>query len=143
MNESNEYEIAWRAVAAVLSKVIPGWTGFESTGTKSAVKAIELLARAKHPDAMCGDCPPIGYPTDKTRCNTCPRKIPNFPIGKFAQLAAETLEPPGLEKALGALSALLNNPALEFGEEISLEAALINFACGRIKELAEFRGAEV
>ena len=24
--------------------------------------------------ALCSDCPPIGYPTDKTRCAECPRK---------------------------------------------------------------------
>ena len=23
---------------------------------------------------LCEDCPPIGYPTDKTRCCDCPRK---------------------------------------------------------------------
>ena len=23
---------------------------------------------------LCEDCPPIGYPTDKTRCRDCPRK---------------------------------------------------------------------
>lgn len=22
---------------------------------------------------LCSDCPPVGYPTDKTRCATCPR----------------------------------------------------------------------
>lgn len=22
----------------------------------------------------CDDCPPIGYPTDKTRCDECPRR---------------------------------------------------------------------
>lgn len=23
---------------------------------------------------MCSDCPPVGYPTDKTRCTDCPRR---------------------------------------------------------------------
>jgi uncharacterized paraquat-inducible protein A len=23
---------------------------------------------------VCSDCPPVGYPTDKTRCSTCPNK---------------------------------------------------------------------
>lgn len=23
---------------------------------------------------LCGDCPPAGYPTDKTRCTACPRR---------------------------------------------------------------------
>jgi hypothetical protein len=24
--------------------------------------------------SMCSDCPPVGYPTDKTRCSDCPRR---------------------------------------------------------------------
>ncbi len=24
--------------------------------------------------AMCEDCPPVGYPTDETRCTPCPRR---------------------------------------------------------------------
>lgn len=32
-----------------------------------------------HPDpareeALCSDCPPVGYPTDETRCTPCPRR---------------------------------------------------------------------
>ena len=23
---------------------------------------------------FCEDCPPVGYPTDKTRCASCPRR---------------------------------------------------------------------
>jgi len=23
---------------------------------------------------LCADCPPVGYPTDKTRCRPCPRR---------------------------------------------------------------------
>ena len=26
--------------------------------------------------ALCDDCPPLGYPTDKTRCLECPRRTP-------------------------------------------------------------------
>ena len=26
--------------------------------------------------ALCDDCPPLGYPTDKTRCLECPRRVP-------------------------------------------------------------------
>lgn len=25
---------------------------------------------------LCSDCPPVGYPTDKTRCLPCPRRTP-------------------------------------------------------------------
>lgn len=31
-----------------------------------------ILSQAK--DELCDDCPPKGYPTDKTRCKTCPRR---------------------------------------------------------------------
>ena len=24
---------------------------------------------------LCSDCPPIGYPTDNTRCSECPRRV--------------------------------------------------------------------
>ena len=27
-------------------------------------------------DDLCDDCPPVGYPTDKTRCLPCPRRTP-------------------------------------------------------------------
>jgi hypothetical protein len=23
---------------------------------------------------LCADCPPVGYPTDKTRCTSCPHR---------------------------------------------------------------------
>lgn len=30
-----------------------------------------------HPtEDHCDDCPPVGYPTDKTRCTECPRRDP-------------------------------------------------------------------
>lgn len=28
-------------------------------------------------EALCSDCPPVGYPTDKTRCAECPRHTPS------------------------------------------------------------------
>ncbi len=27
--------------------------------------------------ALCSDCPPAGYPTNKTRCHSCPRSEDN------------------------------------------------------------------
>jgi hypothetical protein len=27
-------------------------------------------------DLLCEDCPPVGYPTNKTRCDPCPRHDP-------------------------------------------------------------------
>ncbi len=28
---------------------------------------------------LCSDCPPVGYPTDETRCDSCPRCLPLCP----------------------------------------------------------------
>jgi hypothetical protein len=36
----------------------------------------EAAARERKTAALCGDCPPVGYPTDKTRCAVCPRRLP-------------------------------------------------------------------
>lgn len=35
-------------------------------------------SRAGRPmsEALCSDCPPIGYLTDRTRCSECPRRMP-------------------------------------------------------------------
>jgi hypothetical protein len=30
-------------------------------------------------DGLCGDCPPVGYSTDKTRCLPCPRRTASSP----------------------------------------------------------------
>ena len=30
--------------------------------------------QAKVSDKLCSDCPPADYPTDKTRCDDCPRR---------------------------------------------------------------------
>jgi hypothetical protein len=34
------------------------------------IKAIEI----ERDRLLCSDCPPIGYPTDETRCSACPRR---------------------------------------------------------------------
>jgi hypothetical protein len=31
-------------------------------------------ATVENPEELCSDCPPMGYPTDKTRCLPCPRR---------------------------------------------------------------------
>jgi len=37
---------------------------------------ITRIAAGQGEDAevLCSDCPPVGYPTDKTRCLPCPRR---------------------------------------------------------------------
>lgn len=42
-------------------------------GTDQAKTEKETPANAST-IALCSDCPPIGYPTDKTRCAECPRR---------------------------------------------------------------------
>jgi hypothetical protein len=36
----------------------------------------EISLNTKEPDgpSLCDDCPPVNYPTDKTRCGPCPRR---------------------------------------------------------------------
>lgn len=39
-------------------------------------------------ESICDDCPPVGYPTDKTRCTPCPRRtteIPSTSLGGAAK----------------------------------------------------------
>ena len=37
------------------------------------------LNTAAHHGDLCSDCPPIGYPSDVTRCSPCPRRIAALP----------------------------------------------------------------
>lgn len=34
----------------------------------------DAAALAVGAENLCSDCPPPGYPTDKTRCGPCPRR---------------------------------------------------------------------
>lgn len=54
----------------------------------------EALAAAPSPDKdeLCEGCPPVGYPTDKTRCTPCPRRSP-LPADKLAELLEALLGP--------------------------------------------------
>lgn len=35
----------------------------------------KALAQFPSEPRLCEDCPPVGYPTDKTRCLECPRRV--------------------------------------------------------------------
>lgn len=41
----------------------------------------------------CSDCPPEGYPTDETRCNDCPRRVPLCRSELFYDKVARTIVP--------------------------------------------------
>lgn len=50
------------------------------SGSDHIAKAKQILAAmhlAQPQAALCDDCPPDGYPTDKTRCAPCPRRAPH------------------------------------------------------------------
>lgn len=36
----------------------------------------ECATHPTTPASLCEDCPPVGYPTEKTRCDPCPRRTP-------------------------------------------------------------------
>lgn len=50
--------------------------GYEARGKEieRLNTAIIALAKAGGAGVLCEGCPPIGYPTDKTRCEPCPRR---------------------------------------------------------------------
>lgn len=41
------------------------------TGCYCSQRCVEV---ANGEDALCEGCPPVGYPTDATRCAPCPRR---------------------------------------------------------------------
>lgn len=46
--------------------------------TANVPEEFQVLERAREisAEALCSDCPAIGYPTDIPRCNPCPRRKP-------------------------------------------------------------------
>ena len=64
----------------------PRWLSAESAATPRQGAAMPdpmELAQSDNPErvrafyeeeALCEDCPPLEYPTDKTRCLPCPRR---------------------------------------------------------------------
>ena len=43
---------------------------------KRAPRSRVVQAATLTPTLYCSDCPPPNYPTDKTRCDACPRRYP-------------------------------------------------------------------
>ncbi len=55
---------------------LQGERGIKFKGLRAAVKrAKEKSGYMTATGNLCEDCPPIGYPTDKTRCDECPRQL--------------------------------------------------------------------
>lgn len=47
-----------------------------------SLRSIERVDVDAKPQALCSDCPPPGYPTDETRCDSCPRRTIDTGDGK-------------------------------------------------------------
>lgn len=73
------------------------------------------IAPAVSRDALCEDCPPVGYPTDKTRCAPCPRRVSTDEIeavleagDKLADVARRYGGAPGREAIAAWKAAILS-----------------------------------
>ena len=44
--------------------------------TDDEARASDLAIAKSLAGKLCSDCPPVGYPADKTRCLPCPRRTP-------------------------------------------------------------------
>ncbi len=55
---------------------------------------------AETPTALCSDCPPEGYPTDKTRCAPCPRASKSAHATTAIGIAAALMNVPRVEQTV-------------------------------------------
>jgi len=70
----------------VLCRVLPETTLYCISKTKGGFPLHPCMAKYTESTVLyrwadlCSDCPPVGYPTDRTRCSDCPRRAdPNEP----------------------------------------------------------------
>lgn len=65
-----------RAMRAVIDALDLQKRYSAKTSITNSVPSSSKLAESKLRDgsALCEDCPPVGYPTDATRCTPCPRR---------------------------------------------------------------------
>ena len=71
----NEADALVMAAAKDLLEALKGVAGVIAMhATLDAyTKVFNALEKAER-GVLCEDCPPVGYPTDETRCNPCPRR---------------------------------------------------------------------
>lgn len=55
-------------------------------------RILSAMPSPVQPSELCDDCPPIGYPTDKMRCEPCPRRLSAQPISAPVSAPSETPE---------------------------------------------------
>lgn len=83
--------ITQQMVEALYWKLMPLISASED-GYYNKPKALETIravleaALSQTEGALCGDCPPVGYPTDKTRCEPCPRTRPREQEGAALEM---------------------------------------------------------
>ena len=72
------HTLAEERVAELRETLTAAWHALESyarhNGSSELAEEIAAQCRRTLDAALCDDCPPVGYPTDKTRCLPCPRR---------------------------------------------------------------------
>lgn len=58
---------------------------------------------------LCSDCPPVGYPTDETRCEPCPRRH-QWRVREFSAVTLECCDVCGMVKNLDQPNAPCRGP---------------------------------
>lgn len=68
--------------AAIEALQALGWRKIEAEQMRAGPRPRLEIDTDVLPGDLCEDCPPAGYPTDKTRCLECPRRTTSKPEGK-------------------------------------------------------------
>ena len=72
------HTLAEERVEELTHALTAAWHALESyacdNGSTEPAKEIAAQCRVTLDKTLCDDCPPVGYPTNKTRCLSCPRR---------------------------------------------------------------------
>lgn len=80
------------------------------------ISRIYMLAGSK----LCEDCPPVGYPTDKTRCEPCPRRLANpVPLTGQEQAGARSSMDDEVEQRIQQQIDAAPEPLRRLGERLA------------------------
>lgn len=83
--------------ATVLNRWLDG--AMELADGTHLLYAHPATGTAEPVESLCDDCPPVGYPTEKTRCLPCPRRV----AAPHPATAAGEQELPALPEAVGEI----------------------------------------
>ena len=82
---------------------------------------------------LCEDCPPLGYPTNKTRCLECPRRdVPLHPKGR----PMNPTDPPFFPLYRSILQLAAGHSVAIALDALSTATALLIFECADVNERA-------